>query len=84
MSKKKVSQNTNSDDAVIPPMEQLAEGDLEGVLVEEVEITEFIEVHILEEEDEEFDSVFPTSGAKKLTQEELEDAEDFDSYFFEE
>ncbi len=57
----------------------------EGVLLEEVEFTEITEITEVTfedgDEEDEFDSLFPTK--RKLTQEELEDEEDFDSYFFE-
>lgn len=61
--------------------------EIDGVLIEEIEITEVIEIHLPEDEEleaEEFDSVFNTTKTKKLTPEEEEDIEDFNSYFFEE
>ena len=77
----------------LDPQEEKDLGDLphlpevEGVLIEEIEITEVAEIHLLADEEleaEEFDSIFNTSKTKKPTVEEEEDIEDFNSYFFEE
>lgn len=83
MSKKKTSpKEPQTEENIIPEAGIIDVENLEGVLLEEVEITEITEVTFEDsDEDEEFDSLFPTK--RKKTQEELEDEEDFDSYFFE-
>ena len=87
MSNKKTSpkQQNPQEEPSVPETDFINPENLEGVIIEEVEFTEITEITEVafedSEEDDEFDSLFPKK--KKLTQEELEDEEDFDSYFFE-
>ncbi|MEN9604792.1 MAG: hypothetical protein RJB39_477 [Candidatus Parcubacteria bacterium] len=72
------------DEPGLPEGLHLPEGDLEGIVITE-EVVE-VEVVVPEdlEDDEEFDSIFSGVKKKKITLEEEEDIEDFNSYFFEE
>lgn len=83
MSKKKTpSKEPQLEENITPEVGIIDTESLEGALIEEIEITEITEVTFEDsDEDEEFDSLFPTK--RKKTQEEIEDEEDFDSYFFE-